>query len=113
MWDRPDGASEDQLQLMVQTMEAWFYADKETLQEYYGKEFRMAALSPQANIENIPKDDRFDGLRRATKNCQKGEYSKGENSFQILRRIAPAKVRASSQVHAERLLNVLDRVSRR
>jgi hypothetical protein len=31
-WSRPSGATEDQLHLMVQTMEAWFYADRDELQ---------------------------------------------------------------------------------
>ena len=30
-WVRPEGASQDQIHLMVQTMEAWFHADKDAL----------------------------------------------------------------------------------
>ncbi len=108
-WVRPDGASDDQIHFMVQAMEAWFHADRDTLQQYYGPCFRTAALSQRRDIENIPKSDLFDGLQRATEDCQRGEYSKGEASFQILARIDPARVRASS-VHADRLLNVLDRI---
>jgi hypothetical protein len=106
-WDRPQGASDDQLHFMVQAMEAWFHADKDALQDYYRQGFRAAALSQRLDIENIPKTDLFDGLRRATKDCQKGEYSKGDHSFQILALIDPSKVKASS-VHADRLLRVLD-----
>jgi len=94
---------------MVQTMEAWFYADMEELEKYYGQGFRPAALSQRLDIENIPKSDLFGGLQRATQDCQKGPYSKGEDSFKILARIDPAKVRVASSVHAERLLSVLDR----
>jgi hypothetical protein len=83
---------------MVQTMEAWFHADKDELQRYYGQGFRPASLSPRLDIENIPKGDLFAGLKGATSNCQKGEYSKGEHSFQILARIDPAKVRTSSHM---------------
>ena len=32
-WQRPTGASADQLHLMVQTMEAWFHADKDVLEK--------------------------------------------------------------------------------
>ncbi len=91
-------------------MEAWFHADKDTVQDYYGQGFRVAALSQRADVENIPKADLFDGLERATKDCKKGKYSKGEDPFKILERTDPSKVRAASRVHAERLLLVLDRI---
>jgi hypothetical protein len=90
-------------------MEAWFYADKGRLEEYYVQGFRVTALSPRLDIESIPKVDLFASLKRATKDCQKGEYSKGEHSFQILVRIDPAKVRTSSP-SAARFLNVLDQM---
>lgn len=91
---------------MVQTMEAWFHADKAALQQYYGGSFRESALSARTNVEDIPKADLFDGLKRATKDCQKGEYSKGQHSFDILLRIDPLKVRSASP-HADRLLTTL------
>jgi Domain of unknown function (DUF4276) len=108
-WQRPQGATSDQLHLMVQAMEAWFHADKDTLREYYGHGFRAAALSPRLDVENISKFDLFTGLRQATAACQKGEYSKGAHSFQILAQIVPERIRASSP-KADRLLDVLDRV---
>jgi hypothetical protein len=91
---------------MVQTMEAWFHADKECLKKYYGQYFTESALSARANLEDIPKSDLFDGLKRATRNCSKGEYSKGQHSFDILALIDPSKVRSASP-HAERLLKAL------
>lgn len=91
---------------MVQAMEAWFHADRETLERYFGDHFKGTALSARMNIEEIPKADLFDGLKRATTDCQKGEYSKGRHSFEILARIDPSKVTAASP-HAERLLNKL------
>jgi hypothetical protein len=110
-WQRPDGATPDQLHLMVQAMEAWFHADKEKVEEFYGRGFRPTALSQRPEIDNIPKADLFSGLEAATRACPtKGEYSKGEHSFEILALIDPAKVRNSSPLHAGRLLNVLDRL---
>ena len=94
---------------MVQTMEAWFHADKESLQEYYGQGFRSAALRPRLDVENIDKDDLFAGLIAATKDCKKGSYSKGQHSFEILARIDPARVRAAS-AHAHSLLSTLERL---
>ena len=103
------GASDEDVQLIVQTMEAWFHGDKEALAEYYGTEFRANALRPNPSIEEIPKDDLFQGLKNATRDCPKGEYSKGRHSFEILARIDPGKVRNCSP-HAERLLAVMDRL---
>ena len=108
-WQRPSGASQDQIHLMVQAMEAWFHADKAKVQEYFGQGFRLASLKSRTDIENIPKADLYDGMQMATRDCRKGEYSKGQHSFEILALIDPAKVRTASP-HAERLLNVLDRV---
>jgi hypothetical protein len=113
-WDRPAGASCDRLHLMVQAMEAWFYADKDALQKYYRQGFRPGALSPRLDIDNIPKADLFTGLKSATRACvTKGEYSKGGHSFAILALIDPARVRDASPEHAGRLFDVLHRVCTR
>jgi hypothetical protein len=108
-WERPKGAADDQIHFMVQAMESWFHADSAELQRYYGQHFQLSALRLRADVENIPKADLFAGLRAATKSCQKGEYSKGDHSFQILAHIDPAKVRAASP-HAEGLLIELDKI---
>ncbi len=107
-WARPEGASDDQIHLMVQAMEAWFHADQDALRDYYGQCFRIAGLSQRQSIEQIPKADLLAGLKRATKDCLKGEYSKGAHSFQILAQIDPVRVRAASPF-VERSLKVLDR----
>jgi hypothetical protein len=106
-WKKPSGATDDQLHLMVQAMEAWFHADVKELETFYGQHFRANALSRRADdVESIPKADLFSGLKAATANCQKGEYSKGDHSFHILARIDPAKVRAASP-SCERFLAAL------
>jgi hypothetical protein len=110
-WPRPAGTADDQLQLMAQAMEAWLHADREALQAFYGQGFRPAALSSRAQVEMIPKADLFTGLRLATIGCQKGEYSKGEHSFQLLARIDPATVRLAAP-WCDRFLRALDRLYR-
>ncbi len=106
-WQQPRDAIDDQLHLMVQAMEAWFHADKEALQQYYGQGFHAGALKKNEHIEDIPKTDLFDGLKRAARDTQNGEYSKGRHSVEILASIDPAKVRKASGF-AERPLTVLD-----
>ncbi len=107
-WKHPAGASDEQLHFMVEAMEAWFYADHGALADFYGKDFREAALSRRPDPETIPKKELFDGLSQASKDCQKGEYSKGSHSFEILALIDPGKVRNSCP-YAARLLGALDK----
>lgn len=105
-WNKPNEATEDQCHFMVQLMESWFLADKETLMNYYGQEFHANALSNNPNIEHISKQDVLNGLNRATKNTQKGKYNKGSHSFKILAQIDPEKVQRASP-YAKRLITIL------
>ena len=77
-------------------MEAWFLADRETLQKFFGNGFNAAALPTRNDIENIPKVDIVAGLKHATQACGKGEYGKGKHSLDILAQLDPVKVTASS-----------------
>ena len=96
-WQRPVKASDDQCHLMVQTMEAWFIADREALQRYYGKEFNANALSRTLNVEEISKDQLELSLIAATKLTSKGEYHKIRDGAELLKVIDPAKVRKASR----------------
>jgi hypothetical protein len=108
-WLKPAGAEAQHLHFMVQTMEAWFHADKAAVGRYFGQGFKQSALRPRVDIDNIPKADLLSGLQAATRDCaRKGEYSKGEHSFELLALIDPEKVKNSSPNHAGRLLAILD-----
>jgi hypothetical protein len=109
-WQRPEAAGNDQLHLMVQTMEAWFYADLDRVASFYGPGFQRTALTGRADIESIPKAELVAGLKRATARCERiGPYSKGGHSFALLGEISPQRVRASSRWSA-RFLDVLNRL---
>jgi len=106
-WNKPDEATEDCAHLMTQCMEAWFLADRDCLEAFFGRGFNRNALPGNRNIEEVAKADVLDGLRNATRQCQpKGEYGKGRHSFEILSEIDPSKVQAASP-HAERLIDTL------
>lgn len=105
-WERPPRALDSQLHFMVQSMEAWFYANAASTAAYFGAGFQESALSRRPDVESIPKSDLLDGLKRATRNCSKGEYSKSAHSFQLLARIQPDRVAAASP-YARRLLETL------
>lgn len=106
-WDRPQGSEEDQAHLMVQCMEAWFLADRGHLAKFFGQGFAEDALPDHPAVEQISKTTVFRALKMATRNSRtKGEYGKGDHSFEILVGLDPNKVRAAAP-HAERLLLTL------
>ena len=107
-WIQPSAATDDSAQLMVQCMEAWFVADRQSLGDYFGKDFNAAALSARDDVEAIAKDDLVRTLERATKSCSKGAYRKGLHSFELLECLDPSKVMKSSP-HARRLIDTLRR----
>lgn len=105
-WDKPREASGEQAHVMVECMENWLLADPATLASYYGKKFNPKALPQNSQVEAISKRDVLESLKEATKNTQKGSYSKGGHSFDLLARLDPAKV-PSRAPHAQRLIAVL------
>jgi hypothetical protein len=105
-WKRPSGVKNQQAQMMVQCMEAWFLADKEALKKFYDKGFLLKALPGRANIEEISKDDLFRILEHATRKTTKGAYSKGDHSFQILAKLSPELIENASR-HAKTLFDFL------
>lgn len=92
---------------MVQCMEAWFLADRTTLQDFFGQGFNTNALPPEGNqIEAIAKEQIYQVLSAATRNCKtKAKYGKGEHSFKLLALISPDRVTAVS-LWAKRFIDV-------
>ena len=107
-WQKPDKATEEHLHFMVECMEAWFMADKQTLISYYGQGFNQNALSQNAKIEDISKQDLYATLNNATRKTAKGGYSKGRHSFEILSKI-DAKEVVDKSPYAKRLLDTLQK----
>ena len=106
-WDKPAGATNDHVHLMVQCMEAWFLADRPALAEYFGDGFSENSLPRRADVEKVSKQDLGRGLNAATRNSRpKGAYSKGRDSFAILVNLDPDKV-ADASPHAKRFLEAL------
>lgn len=103
-WDRPDGATDGQCHLMVQVMESWFLADVDALKSFYGQRFRTHDLPPNPNKEEVSKQDVLAGLARATRDTK--SYKKGSDSFQILEKLDPDKVRKASP-YADRFIKAL------
>ena len=92
-WDKPASAQDTDCHLIVQVLESWFLADRDTLRAFFGQGFQENAL-PAANrpIEDVPKNHVYSALEQATRSCKtKPAYSKGKHSFKLLAKIDPAK----------------------
>lgn len=90
-WDF-SGTDPKQVHLMVQCMEAWMVADREPLADYYGTGFHAKSLPNRLNLEDEPKNDLLDKLKRATQKTQKGVYAKIKHASKLLERLDPAKI---------------------
>lgn len=106
-WRKPENTKDEQAHLMVQCMEAWFLADRQCLQDFFGNQFKAGGLPGNQNIEAIGKQKLFEALRNATRHTQKGEYGKGSHSFKILENINPELVFSASP-WAKRLRDTLE-----
>ena len=82
-WDRPPGATDDQVLFMTTCMETWIVADRATLKSHYVKNFKESALPPLDNLENRHRHDVQDKLSHATRDCSNA-YAKGKRSFEVL-----------------------------
>jgi hypothetical protein len=88
------GVLAERVHLMTQCMEAWIIADAEQLAAYYGKAFRAGALPKRTVLDDEPKDSLYSALRAASKDTQKGAYSKIKHASELLKRVRPDKVAA-------------------
>lgn len=96
-WEKPANAQDKHCHLMVECMEAWLVADRETLQAFYGQGFSANALPKRANTEAISKQQLYASLENATRATKtKGKYGKGEHSFKLLAVVDANKVLAAS-----------------
>ncbi len=87
-WDRPAGASDDQVLLMTTCMETWIVADRASLREHYGHKFQESALPPLNHLEERNRHDVQEKLAHATRNCRT-PYAKGKHSFEVVGALNP------------------------
>ena len=104
-WDKPPDANDQSAHLMVQCMESWFLADKDTLERYFGHGFLRHSLPGNANIESIPKSDVLSGLEHAVGPTTQRHYHKTDHGSELLGLINPEKVGNASA--RARTLNTL------
>jgi hypothetical protein len=82
------GVHEDQVHLMVRTVESWLVADPDTLARYYGQGFRRHALPAAVDLETVRKVDVAQALEHATRDTQKGRYHKIRHGSDLLSKVS-------------------------
>ena len=108
-WPRPDSATADQAQLMVQCMETWCVADRDALQRFFGQLLQKSALPPPNDLEEWAKADVQQALEHATRECGRDRtYVKGKRSFKLIAELDPGVLRAKLP-HFAKLCEVLDK----
>jgi hypothetical protein len=88
-WERPPGATDEQVLFMTTCMETWIAADRETLREHYGQGLNENQLPPTASLESRHRHTVQDALEKATSACSNA-YRKGKRSYEILGKLNPA-----------------------
>lgn len=93
-WEKPAHSDDLQCHLMVQCMEAWLLADRNTLKQFFGQGFKENALPAATNsLERTGKQQIYTALATASRDCKtKSAYGKGEHSFKLLALTDPLKV---------------------
>ena len=87
-WEKPIGAKDDQVLLMITCMETWIIADREVLARHYGEDLQVTALSSQVDLESRDRTFVQERLARASRNCSNA-YLKGKRSFEVLGKLNP------------------------
>jgi len=100
-------ATDDQLHFMVMETEAWFFADLECLDRYFGKGFKQGDLPKRRRVEDIPKGDLVSKLEAASRKSEKGKYEKGTHGPYLLALIDPKKVAKRAPDYGARFLKTL------
>lgn len=108
-WSQPDGADDDQAQLMVQCTETWCVADRNALRRFFGQHLQDSALPALNNLEGRAKDDVQQALEDATRECGRDrKYNKGRRSFRLIAELDPSALKEHLP-HFVELCNVLDK----
>ena len=87
-WERPAGATDQQVLLMTTCMETWIAADRSTLRKHYGARLNENQLPATTNLESRHRHDVQSRLELATAGTSK-PYRKGKRSFDLLAKLNP------------------------
>ena len=88
-WDKPEGAENEQVLLMVTCMETWIVSDRKTLRSHYGSNLQESALPALEDMETRDRKSIQNALSHATRECE-NSYTKGKHSFEVLAALDPS-----------------------
>lgn len=91
-WNKPDGASDEQVLFMTTCMETWIVTDRTTLADHYGSKLQKSALPALNNLESRSRREVQQSLAHATRNCANA-YAKGKRSFEVLGKLSPTALK--------------------
>lgn len=93
-WNKPSGATNEQLHLMNVTMETWLLCDRDALLKHFKGRLNVAKLPPDdASLETRTKESINKALDDAITRKSKERYDKGQDSFQALLNVRAMKLR--------------------
>lgn len=87
-WDKPLGATDEQVFFMATCMETWIVTDREALKAHYGACLQGSELPDQRRIEERTRDIVQDKLMHATRKCRNA-YKKGKHSYVLVGKLSP------------------------
>jgi len=87
-WDRPAGATDEQVLLMTTCMETLIVADRGAMRAHYKSMLQESALPPLEHLEQRHRHNVQDRLVHATRDCS-NQYAKGKRSFDVLGKLNP------------------------
>ncbi len=105
-WDKPAGASDEQVLFMTTCMETWIVADRKTLAEHFGSNLQKSALPALNNLERRPRQEVQKKLAHATRKCA-NVYTKGKRSFEVLGKLSPTEL--SKLPSFRRMVRILEK----
>ena len=107
-WDGSVDCDDDQVNLMVQAMEAWFIADPQALINHFGQDFSVKALPSPQNAESVSPSELTIAIRKALRNSSRRHYDKVTDGTKLLQGVNHVQVGQYCR-HFQRLMDYLSR----
>ena len=108
-WDVSVACDDDQINFMVQAMEAWFIADPRALIEHFGHGFNANVLPNPQNVESVSPSEAITSIRSGLPRGRRRRrtYSKSSDGARLLELIDETIVGQRCR-HFRRLMDFLD-----
>ena len=107
-WDGGVACDDDQINFMVQAMEAWFIADSRALVEHFGRDFNINVLPSPQNAESLAPGNLTTAIREGLRHGGRRRYDKVTDGVKLLQLIDEVRVSQHCR-HFNRLTDYLVR----